>query len=128
MQGVATGGVAVAAMAEEEEGTGVSMLTLALATPTKMELVTLQLPMKLLKVVQQQLQQETGQATEVVAEEEDEVREASAATVGLVEEAIARQPLLQRQLAMSLLLRKALHLCRQMMAVAGISFPFLHPA
>ncbi len=92
-----------------------------------MEPVTLQLPMKLLKVVQQQLQQETGQATEVVAEEE-EVGEARAATVGTVEEATARQPLLQRQLAMSLLLRKALHPCRQTMAVAGISFILLHAA
>ena len=88
-----------------------------------MELVTLQPPMKLLKVVQQQLQQETGQATEVLAEEEEqeEVGEARAATVGTVVEATARQPLLQRQLAMSLLLRKALHLYQQTMAVAGIS-------
>ncbi len=94
-----------------------------------MELVTLQLPMKLLKVVQQQLQQETGQATEVVAEEEEEeVGEARAATVGTVEEATVRQPLLQRQLAMSLLLRKALHLYRQTMAVAGISSTLLHAA
>ncbi len=92
-----------------------------------MELVSLQLPTKLLKVVQQQLQQETGQATEVVAEEvEEEVGEARAATAGTVEEATARQPLLQHQLAMSLLLRKALHLYQQMMAVAGISSVLLH--
>lgn len=89
-----------------------------------MELVTLQLPRKLLKVVQQQ---ETGQATEAVAEEE-EVGEASAATVGTVVEATARQPLLQRQLALSLLLRKAWHLCQQTMAVAGISLTLLHAA
>jgi len=64
--------------------------------------VTLQLPMKLLKAVQQQLQQATGQATGVVAEEEEEeVGEARAATVGIAEEATARQPQLQRQLAMS---------------------------
>ena len=93
-----------------------------------MELVTLQPPMKLLKVVQQQLQQDTGQATEAVAEEEEEVGEASAATVGTVVEATARQPLLQRQLALSLLLRKALHLCQQTMAVAGISLTLLHAA
>ncbi len=95
-----------------------------------MELVSLQLPTKLLKVVQQQLQQETGQATEVVAEEvEEEVGEARAATAGTVEEeATARQPLLQHQLAMSLLLRKALHLYQQMMAVAGISSVLLHAA
>ena len=95
----------------------------------QMELVTLQPPMKLLKVVQQQLQQETGQATEVLAEEEEEeVGEARAATVGTVVEATARQPLLQRQLAMSLLLRKALHLYQQTMAVAGISSVLLHAA
>ena len=94
-----------------------------------MELVTLQPPMKLLKVVQQQLQQETGQATEVLAEEEEEeVGEARAATVGTVVEATARQPLLQRQLAMPLLLRKALHLYQQTMAVAGISSVLLHAA
>jgi len=39
VQGVATGGVAVAAIAEEEEGTGVLMLTLALLTPTKVSSV-----------------------------------------------------------------------------------------
>ncbi len=93
-----------------------------------MELVTLQLPMKLLKVVQQQLQQEIGQATEEVAEEEEEVGEVSAATAETVVEATARQPLLQRQLAMSLHLKKALHLCRQTMAVAGISSTLLHAA
>ena len=94
-----------------------------------MDLVTLQPPMKLLKVVQQQLQQETGQATEVLAEEEEEeVGEARAATVGTVVEATARQPLLHHQLAISLLLRKALHLYRQMMAVAGISSVLIHAA
>lgn len=95
-----------------------------------MELVTLPLPMKLLGVVQQQLQlQEIGRATEVVAEEqEEEVGEASAATVGPVEEATARQPQRQPQLAMSLLLRKALRLYRQTMAVAGISSILLHAA
>lgn len=126
VQDAATGGVAAAVMAEEEEGNGVLMLTLALVTTTKMELVTLQPPMKLLKVVQQ----ETGQATEVLAEEEEEeeVGEARAATVGTVVEATARQPLLQRQLAMSLLLRKALHLYQQTMAVAGISSVLLHAA
>ena len=39
MQDVATGGVAVAAMAEDEEGTGVPMLTPALVTTTKVSSV-----------------------------------------------------------------------------------------
>ena len=39
VQGVAIGGVAVAAMAEEEEGTDVPMLTLGLVTTTKVSSV-----------------------------------------------------------------------------------------
>ena len=39
VQDVATGGVAVAAMAEEEEGTDVPMLTLALVTTSKVSSV-----------------------------------------------------------------------------------------
>ncbi len=39
VQDVATGGVAVAAMAEEEEGTGDPMLTLALLISTKVSFV-----------------------------------------------------------------------------------------
>ena len=39
VQDVATGGVAVAAMAEDEEGTGVPMLTPALVTTTKVSSV-----------------------------------------------------------------------------------------